>query len=121
MIMGIALIGIPEKKRLLDLLKLINEVISRATRLIVRLTPYGLFAIAATQAGTLDLAQLERLQVYIITYLTVALLVSLWVLPGLVAVLTPLRYWEILSAFARCIDHRFHDQQSVYCPSDPYG
>ncbi|HTG72534.1 MAG TPA: cation:dicarboxylase symporter family transporter [Terriglobia bacterium] len=98
MIMGIALIGIPQKKGLLDLLTLINQVISRATRLIVRSTPYGLFAIAATQAGTLDLAQLERLQVYIVTYLTVALLVSLWVLPGLVAALTPLRYWEILSA-----------------------
>ena len=98
MIMGIALIGIPQKERLLDLLTLINETISRATRLIVRLTPYGLFAIAATQAGTLDFEQLERLEVYIITYLTVALLVSLWVLPGLVAALTPLRYWEILSA-----------------------
>jgi Na+/H+-dicarboxylate symporter/ABC-type amino acid transport substrate-binding protein len=98
MIMGIALIGIPEKRRLLDLLAVINEVISRATRLIVRLTPYGLFAIAAAQAGTLDLEEVQRLQVYIITYLTVALLVSLWVLPGLVAVLTPLRFQDILGA-----------------------
>ena len=53
MIMGISLISIPEKRRLLDLLEVTNEVISRATRLIVRLTPYGLFAIAAVEAGTL--------------------------------------------------------------------
>jgi ABC-type amino acid transport substrate-binding protein len=39
----------------------------------------------------LSLEQLERLQVYLIVYVLVALLVSLWVLPGLVAALTPIR------------------------------
>ena len=58
---------------------------------------YGLFAIAATAAGTLNLEQLGRLQVYLVTYVAVALLVGLWVLPGLVAALTPIRVREIFS------------------------
>ena len=70
---------------------------SRATRFIVRLTPYGLFAIAATAAGTLSIEQLGRLQVYLVTYVAVALLLSLWVLPGLVAALTPIRVREMFS------------------------
>ena len=61
-----------------------------------RLTPYGLFAIAANAAGTLSLEQLSRLQIYLVAYVAVALLVSLWVLPGLVAALTPIRARDIL-------------------------
>ena len=61
-----------------------------------RLTPYGLFAIAANAAGTLSVEQLSRLQIYLVAYVAVALLVSLWVLPGLVAALTPIRARDIL-------------------------
>lgn len=39
--------------------------------------------------------QLGRLQIYLVTYVAVALLLSLWVLPGLVAALTPIRIGEI--------------------------
>src|SRR4030095_6732877 len=72
-----------------------SEAVSHAARLAVRLTPLGLFAIAASAAGTLNLEQLGRLQVYLIAYVTVGLLVSLWVLPGLVAALTPIGVGEI--------------------------
>src|SRR6187200_1926990 len=70
---------------ILGVLQVARDAISRATRLVTRLTPYGLFAIAANAAGTLNLEQLSRLQVYLVAYVAVALLVSLWVLPGLVA------------------------------------
>jgi len=53
-------------------------------------------AIAANAAGTLDLGQIGRIQVYLVTYVAVALLVSLWVLPGLVAAVTPFRYSQVL-------------------------
>ena len=73
-----------------------KDAISAATRFVTRLTPYGLFAIAANAAGTLSLEQLGRLQVYLVAYVAIALLVSLWVLPGLVAVLTPIRGRDVL-------------------------
>lgn len=89
-IVGVALIGVTRKHVLLDTVAVATEGLSRATRFVVRLTPYGLFAIAATTAGTMSLEQVGRLQVYLIAYVLVSLLVSLWVLPGLVAALTPI-------------------------------
>jgi Na+/H+-dicarboxylate symporter/ABC-type amino acid transport substrate-binding protein len=95
-VLGIALAGIEHRGRLLEVLDVIRQAISRATRFVTRLTPYGLFAIAATAAGTLDLQQLSRLQIYLVAYVLVAFLVSLWVLPGLVAALTPIRARDML-------------------------
>jgi Na+/H+-dicarboxylate symporter len=94
--LGIALIGVERKERLLDVLSVAKEALSSATKFIVTLTPYGIFAIAANTAGTLNLEQLGRIQVYLITYGLMASLVSLWVLPGLVAALTPFRYRDVL-------------------------
>jgi len=96
-IVGVAVIGLERKPVLLDLLHVVSAALSRATRFIVQLTPYGLFAIAATAAGTLSLEQLGRLQVFLVAYVSVALLVGLWVLPGLVAALTPIRMRDIFS------------------------
>ncbi len=95
-VLGIALAGVEHRERLLEVLDVMRQAISRATRFVTRLTPYGLFAIAATAAGTLDLQQLSRLQIYLVAYVLVALIVSLWVLPGLVAALTPIRARDML-------------------------
>ncbi len=96
-VLGAALIGVERKQPLLDVLSVAADALARATRLIVSLTPYGLFAIAATAAGTLSLEQLGRLQVYLVAYVLVALLISLWVLPGLVAAITPIRARDIFA------------------------
>jgi len=95
-VLGIAMIGLERKHVLLDVLSTANALVSRATRFVVQLTPYGMFAIAANTAGTMKVAQLEHVQVYLVTYVAIALLVSLWVLPGLVSVLTPIGYREVL-------------------------
>jgi Na+/H+-dicarboxylate symporter/ABC-type amino acid transport substrate-binding protein len=95
-LIGVALIGVERKQVLLDVLAVANQAISRASRLVAQLTPYGIFAIAANAAGTLDVAQIGRIQVYLVTYVAIALLVSLWVLPGLVAAVTPFRYGQVL-------------------------
>jgi Na+/H+-dicarboxylate symporter/ABC-type amino acid transport substrate-binding protein len=96
LILGIAVVGVPRRERLLDVLQVVRDAISAATHFVTRLTPYGLFAIAANAAGTLGLEQLGRLQIYLVAYIGVALMVSLWVLPGLVAVLTPIRARDVL-------------------------
>jgi Na+/H+-dicarboxylate symporter/ABC-type amino acid transport substrate-binding protein len=96
-VLGVALIGVERRQVLIDVLQTSADALARATRLVSKLTPYGLFAIAATAAGTMSLEQVERLQIYLIAYVAVALLVSLWVLPGLVAALTPIRVRDIFS------------------------
>ena len=93
---GLALIGVPDKQPLLDVLHTARTAIARVARFIVRLTPLGIFAIAANAAGTLDVEQLYRLEVYLLGYVAFALLLALWVLPGLVGVLTPIRGLDVL-------------------------
>lgn len=95
-LVGVALIGVERKAVVLDLCQVAGEAVARGTRFVAKLMPYGLFAIAATTAGTLEIEQLGRLQIYLVTYVAVALLVSLWVLPGVVAALTPIRRGELL-------------------------
>ena len=93
---GVAMIGVERKQVALDVFNIAKEALSKATKFVVSLTPYGVFAIAANTAGTLNVDQIARIQVYLITYTIVALLVALWVLPGLVSALTPFSYKEVL-------------------------
>jgi Na+/H+-dicarboxylate symporter len=94
--LGVALIGVERKQIAIEVFAVAKEALSRATKFVVGLTPYGIFAIAANTAGTLNLEQVARIQVYLITYVIIALLVALWVLPGLVSALTPFRYRDVL-------------------------
>jgi Na+/H+-dicarboxylate symporter len=97
-LVGIALIGVERKRVLLDVLDVAGETLTRVARMIIRLTPYGLFAVAANAAGTLSLDELGRLQVYLVSYVLVAMLVTLWVLPGLIAALTPIPMKALFAA-----------------------
>ncbi|WP_328987688.1 cation:dicarboxylate symporter family transporter [Thiorhodovibrio winogradskyi] len=98
-LLGVALIQVQGKDRLIDVLTTLGVALMRVTGYIGRLAPYGVFAITAAAAGTIDMAQLARLQVYVVLHSSIALLLSLWVLPGLVALLTPLRHGDVLRAF----------------------
>jgi Na+/H+-dicarboxylate symporter len=89
-VVGVALIGVPRRQALLDVLDVAASALSRAMRFVVRLTPYGIFAIAATTAATLRIDQAGRLQIYLLAYGAFALLLTLWMLPGLVSALTPI-------------------------------
>jgi Na+/H+-dicarboxylate symporter/ABC-type amino acid transport substrate-binding protein len=96
-LVGVALIGIPDKAPLLHVLGIAGRAVSKATAVIVALTPYGVFAIAAVVAGTLSVDDLLRLQVYLIAYVGMSLLLSFWVVPGLVAALTPVPYRALIA------------------------
>lgn len=97
-LVGVALIGVDGKESLIHVLQSATAAVGRVARFIVRLTPYGIFAIAAHAAGTLDIAAFERIQVYLLAYVAFALLLALWVLPGLIGVLTPISGRQSLSA-----------------------
>ena len=96
-LLGIALMAVPDKQAVLGVIQVLNTAVARVARFIVALTPYGLFAIAAVTAGTLDLAEAAQLEIYLACYLTVSLLLSLWVLPGLVGALTPVPHAAMLA------------------------
>jgi len=99
-VVGIALIGIEtdKKKVLLDLLSVVSMVLTRVAVLVVRLAPFGLFAIAANAAGTMTIQELGRLQVYIGSFILLTLLLTFFVMPALVSMLTPFRFGDVLRA-----------------------
>jgi proton glutamate symport protein len=94
--LGVALIGLPGAEPLVRALSVLTDALGRIAGFVVRLAPIGVFAIAAEAAGSMDLGQIGGLQVYVVTYLAMALFLSLWVLPGLVTALTPFRYREVV-------------------------
>jgi Na+/H+-dicarboxylate symporter/ABC-type amino acid transport substrate-binding protein len=95
---GIALIGVENKRSLLDILAATSKTLTRIAMMVVKLTPIGVFAIAANAAGTMTIEEFGRLQSYIIPFIVATLLLTFWILPGLVAALTPFRHREILKS-----------------------
>ena len=95
---GIALIGVENKQSLLDILTATSKTLSRIAMMVVRLTPLGVFAIAANAAGIMSIEEFGRLQGYIIPFIVAILLLTFWILPGLAAALTPFSYREILKS-----------------------
>jgi len=96
-VLGVALVGIDNKQQFLSFLDTIAKALAQVSHFVVRLTPIGLFAIGANLAGTLRLEELARVQVYLLAYSAMSVLLTLWILPGLVSALTPVSYREILT------------------------
>jgi Na+/H+-dicarboxylate symporter len=97
-ILGVALMGVPRKETLIESLGVLEEALARANRFMVRLTPYGVFAIAAHAVGTIDVQQLTRVRVYLIAYGAMAVFLALYLLPALVSCLTPISALRLLRA-----------------------
>lgn len=95
--MGLALIGVPGKATLLPNLQIIETALMRIAGTVARAAPLGVFALVADAAGSMDVESLGRAQVYVLLYIGTALVLSLWVLPGLISVLTPLPFRRVLA------------------------
>jgi Na+/H+-dicarboxylate symporter len=96
--LGAALIGMPGegKRALLDVLATVSEALSRITGFIVKLAPYGVFAIAAHAGGTMSVEEARGLWVFAAVYVALALVLTLWTVPALVTTLTPFRYRDVV-------------------------
>jgi Na+/H+-dicarboxylate symporter len=93
---GLALMGVERKGALVESLLASEDALLEVTNFVVNLAPYGVFAIAAQAAGTMDLEEFRGLQVYGVAYAVAALVLSFWILPVLLTTLTPFRYREVL-------------------------
>jgi Na+/H+-dicarboxylate symporter/ABC-type amino acid transport substrate-binding protein len=100
-LLGVALISVTgeNKTQLLRILDGTSAALGAVNRLVVKLTPFGVFAIAASAAGTMTIDELERIQVYLITYIALALTVTFWIFPGLVSAVTGIRFGEVLGTY----------------------
>lgn len=90
--LGVALIGVQRKEPLLNMLETLQGALARITAAVVQLAPLGIFCLMASAAGTLDVSELGRIQVYLLVHAAVSLVLVFLVLPTLVTSLTPMRY-----------------------------
>jgi Na+/H+-dicarboxylate symporter len=93
---GVALISVKEKYNFIGDLSILSEAFTRVARFVVYLTPIGVFAIAASTAGTMTMEEFGRLQVYFIIYTVAAILLTFWILPMLLTTVTPFKYGDVV-------------------------
>ncbi|AHF05382.1 hypothetical protein MARPU_04560 [Marichromatium purpuratum 984] len=94
--MGLATAMLDDKQLVVQSLEQYAHALMLIAQFVARLAPIGVFALTAVAAGTISIEEFGRLQVYIVTYIAMALLLSLWVVPGLVSALTPFGFAETL-------------------------
>ncbi len=96
-LLGIGVSGLRGNESLLKSLDVLADALNRINKIVIKITPLGVFAIAAGVAGTVVFDEISRLQAYLITYTVVAVLLAFVVLPMLVASVTPFRYSDLVS------------------------
>jgi Na+/H+-dicarboxylate symporter/ABC-type amino acid transport substrate-binding protein len=95
---GIALIGVENKQSLLANLAIFNRAMGAITQFMALLTPFGVFALVASAAGTMSFEELARLQVFLVLYVLMAVVLTFWLFPALITSLTPLTYGQVVGA-----------------------
>ncbi len=94
---GIALINLKNKSNLIDNLSILSTALMRVALFVVKLSPIGVFALAASASGTITVTEFGHLQVYFITFIVSVILLTYWILPMLVTTFLPFKYKDIIN------------------------
>lgn len=94
--LGIALMGAKDKGIIIKPLSTLSDALIKVANYVVYLTPIGVFAISASAAGTMTVAEFGRLQVYFVTFFLGTVILTFWILPLMVASFTPFKYRDIV-------------------------
>lgn len=93
--LGIGLSGIKHKELLLKNLDILGEGLNHINKMVVKLTPFGVFAIAAYNAGNMTVDEIQRLHAYIIIYSVAVILLGFYWLPLVINVTTGIHPREL--------------------------
>jgi Na+/H+-dicarboxylate symporter len=94
--LGIALMGAKDKEIIIKPLSTLSDALIKVAGYVVYLTPVGVFAISASAAGTMTVAEFGRLQVYFVTFFLGTVVLTFWILPLMVAAFTPFKYKDVI-------------------------
>lgn len=97
-LLGLAITGLPNKSRPLEFLGFCEDALLIINRGVVRFAPIGVFAIAASVAGTENVEEFVRLQGYFLLHTVLTAILLFWFLPGIVASCTPLSCRDVLAS-----------------------
>jgi Na+/H+-dicarboxylate symporter len=97
LLLGIGMIHVKNKEGLIDLTTNISDGLMKVASFVAKSAPIGIFAIAASAAGTLEPEELGRLQIFLWVYLLAWTLLTVVLLPLLIHWATPFSYKEIMN------------------------
>ncbi len=103
LLMGVALIKVKNKETFLVVAGNIGDSLMGMASYVAKLAPLGIFAISSAAAGTLQVEELGRLQVFLWVYLMAAALLGLVLLPLIIHWATPFTYREVLSTAGEAV------------------
>ncbi len=86
---GLGVMKLPNKEALLKPIDVLTDGLNQVNKMIVKITPIGVFSIAAGVVSTLSWSDLSRLQGYLLVYLLAVILITFLVLPYLISIFTP--------------------------------
>lgn len=94
LLVGIALMSLPDKQNALSFLQTILEALTKITYWIARITPLGTFIIMTNQMGTVQFNTIKQMATYIILYILGTSFVIFWIGPRLVSTLTNMSAYQ---------------------------
>ncbi len=86
---GLGLMKLPNKEILLKPLDVMTSGLNQINKMIVKITPIGVFSIATGVVSKLSWSDLSRLQGYLLVYLLAVIILTFIVLPYLISIFTP--------------------------------
>jgi len=86
---GLGVMNLPNKESLLKPMDVLTTGLNQVNKMIVKITPVGVFSIAAGVVSKLSWSELSRLQGYLLVYLLAAVLLTFIILPYIISVFTP--------------------------------
>jgi Na+/H+-dicarboxylate symporter/ABC-type amino acid transport substrate-binding protein len=95
-IYGVAFQGVQQKQTLLEIFDAVKTASVKIWGWIVKLAPFGVFALLAATAGTVRSDRLAGMVLYVVIYLLGAGILGLIVVPFLVSALVPEGYLDIV-------------------------
>lgn len=93
--LGSALISVKDKSITLGMISNISDALMNMASFVAKLAPYGIFAISASSAGTIEFESLGKLQVFLWGYLGIWALMSFVALPLFISWASPFKYRDI--------------------------
>jgi proton glutamate symport protein len=94
--MGLGLMQIKSKRQTLLMLSNLQQAVANINSFIMKFAPIGVFCIGWRAAVTIDASQFDGLVVYMISAITLVLILCFVVFPAIVATITPFGYREVV-------------------------
>lgn len=96
-IYGIAIQRVRDKEAFLSFLDVIRTASVTIWGWVVLLAPFGVFALFADTAGTLEPVALENLSIYLLASILGTIILTFWILPSVIAALCPTTTREVIA------------------------